>query len=359
MTKPWFRMYRREAGTFAQLPFVARAIFREILCLTDDEGMIFVGNKAPAEAVVFALGADRSDRRAIAKAMDLLLADGCLVHDADVLCAPNFPYFQADAPKPSKRREPTSNVQRTDLDGATNEPRTNHEAATTAQRTDHEPTTKIDLSIGNHTLAQSVLSSDSEIDQIRVEGEKSAGARDPIPPEPSESPRQRLRDPFREHFQVHARPEADRVVASDVETMFSDARSKLGRGKFKRNRHDDARLIDAVEFANEGGTDRESRFECLRITIAGFMADESPGTSSAGWPFAFLAADLGKYHAAGLRLTGSAPVVSPASDPLSLAKAAYAVACERVRASEGTADYQDAVDAKRAAQRALHAAEAA
>ena len=53
----------------------------------------------------------------------------------------------------------------------------------------------------------------------------------------------------------------------------------------------------------------------------------------------------------------AAPVAPPASGPLVAAREAYSAACERVRQTEGTMDYDDAVDAKRAAQRAMHAAE--
>ena len=53
----------------------------------------------------------------------------------------------------------------------------------------------------------------------------------------------------------------------------------------------------------------------------------------------------------------AAPIALPASGPLVAAREAYSEACERVRQTEGTMDYDDAVDAKRAAQRAMHAAE--
>lgn len=106
----WVKLWRQENGSFAQLPLIARGLFNEILKLADDHGVVDIGSKSPADAIAFALGADRADRRALAKYVPMLIADGCI-------------------------------ELRSDRDEVTSEPRSDHEATTTAPRTDHEPTT--------------------------------------------------------------------------------------------------------------------------------------------------------------------------------------------------------------------------
>ena len=122
-TPPWFKMYREERGSFAQLPLMARALFGEVLKLTDDEGRIGLGGKAPEDAVAFALGADRSDRRALKKYLPMLLEDGCLVLEDDALLAPNWGGFQGEEQVAARSRK------------ARSRPRTRHEPTTNAPRT--------------------------------------------------------------------------------------------------------------------------------------------------------------------------------------------------------------------------------
>ena len=176
-------------------------------------------------------------------------------------------------------------------------------------------------------------------------------------PEPSaEVPRPRPADPMRRSLAARPEVPADRLGIADIERMFSELRVAARRGRYSNPaQRDDERLASLAKFANDGGATRAERDAVLRACILGFLGD---ATSGPRWPLAFLANDPGGFQAMH-EGAGAAPIASPTSDPLSLAKAAYAVACERVRASEGTGDYDDAVDAKRAAQRALHAAEAA
>lgn len=140
--RPWFAVWRRESGTFAQLPLLARSIFTEVLKLTDDDGVIDIGTRAPAEAIAWALGADRSDRRALAKYVPMLLKDGCLVHEGTTLRAPSFRRWQPTSKRSksaaANEREATTN----EHDGVANEPRTNRDAATTRSRSDHETEAK-------------------------------------------------------------------------------------------------------------------------------------------------------------------------------------------------------------------------
>ena len=143
MTRQWLRQYRDERGSFRQLSLVTRGIFREILGLTNDDGVIELGTKSPVDAVAFALGATRADRRSLRVSMAEMLADGCLEHVGTTLVAPNFAHFQNDEPKPKR-------------------PRRSAEPATTEPPNDHFATTKNDLSVRNDALAHNVLSSDQK-----------------------------------------------------------------------------------------------------------------------------------------------------------------------------------------------------
>ena len=61
--RPWVKLWKDERGSFQQLPLFARALAAELLKLCDDHGVIAIGSRDPVEAIAFALGADRSDRR--------------------------------------------------------------------------------------------------------------------------------------------------------------------------------------------------------------------------------------------------------------------------------------------------------
>lgn len=148
--RPWFALWRAERGTFAQLPLMARALFGEILKLTNDNGVIDIGTRSPADAIAWALGADRADRRALARYVPMLLTDGCLVHEGTRLIAPNFARWQPEQRAPRRapaNHEPTATAPRTDheaaqtdRDRATNEPRSDHDGATTELRRSYETT---------------------------------------------------------------------------------------------------------------------------------------------------------------------------------------------------------------------------
>jgi hypothetical protein len=115
--------------------------------LADDSGRIGLGGKLPHEAICFALGATRSDRRMMRGWVDELIADGCLVHSDGALQFPNWEMYQSENSTPKrvaaarrKRRQADATEPRTDRDGATNgreptatEPRT----AAMEPRADH------------------------------------------------------------------------------------------------------------------------------------------------------------------------------------------------------------------------------
>lgn len=180
-SRPWVRLYRREEGSFAQLSLYARALAAELLKLTDDEGIIRIGAKAPHEAIAFALGANRSDRRLLKGHLEELFRDGYLVHEEDRIRIPGFSKFQADPQKttvssnqlesheeatveppqgneaattePREIHEATAMEPRSDHDGAAIDPRRSHEATTMEPRRSHDGATKSELTMRNHTRA--------------------------------------------------------------------------------------------------------------------------------------------------------------------------------------------------------------
>lgn len=76
--RPWVKLWREERGLFALLPLFARALDRELHVICDEHGIIEVGSRPHADAVAFALGADRSDRRLLRKFLPELEAAGRL-----------------------------------------------------------------------------------------------------------------------------------------------------------------------------------------------------------------------------------------------------------------------------------------
>lgn len=179
-SRPWVRLYRREEGSFAQLSLYARALAAELLKLTDDEGIIQIGTKAPHEAVAFALGANRSDRRLLKGHLDELFGDGYLIHEEGRIRIPGFPKFQAEKPfasvideaesderatneplsetvkeanGPSSVTEEDAMDTRADRDETTIDPRTSRDESTNEPRAIHDGSTKSELSTRNHTRA--------------------------------------------------------------------------------------------------------------------------------------------------------------------------------------------------------------
>ena len=89
--RPWCRLYRHESARFRQLPLRARALHAELLKLTDEAGVIHLASgRPPADAVCFALGADRSDRRMVRTVLPMLLEAGFLTHEGDSLRFPKW-----------------------------------------------------------------------------------------------------------------------------------------------------------------------------------------------------------------------------------------------------------------------------
>lgn len=127
--KPWIKLYRLESARFQALPLMARAIYKQILIYVDDDGVIHLGGRTPEEAIARLAGADRSDRRMLAKHVPDLIKNGYLALDEDRLIAPKFAERQ-ESKKPRKNRERATTVPRTNHDAATNVPRQCHETST-------------------------------------------------------------------------------------------------------------------------------------------------------------------------------------------------------------------------------------
>lgn len=158
--RPWVKLWRDERGSFAQLPLYCRALAAEILKIADAEGRIELGGKAPHEAIAFALGADRSDRRLLAKHLPMLIADGYLEHVEDALIVVGWARWQSPDP-------------------TTKQPRPRHEATTKRPRSDHETEAK---SPESHAPILQEGEGEGDVDPLTpLHSCEPEGARDPEP----------------------------------------------------------------------------------------------------------------------------------------------------------------------------------
>jgi uncharacterized phage protein (TIGR02220 family) len=139
----WRKLYVRETGSFAALSFYARCLARELLAMVDDEGLIHLKGRAPADAIAFQGGAATGDRRMLRRHVQELLEDGYIVHVGDTLAMPNFiPAQQGVDRVPDRSPKPTP----VEHEPGSNEDRTEHEPSTNRDRTEHEPGSKSDSS---------------------------------------------------------------------------------------------------------------------------------------------------------------------------------------------------------------------
>jgi hypothetical protein len=173
--RPWFAVWRSERGSFGQLPLLARALFVEVLKLTDDNGVIDLAGREPAAAIAWALGADRSDRRALEKYIPMLIADGCLERDGDTLRAPSFARWQPQkkAPKPPKEEH----------EAVTTEPRCGRDAVAMVSRSHHQKEAKSAEPLNSQKQSRVEESRVEETSSTYVEEEGREGASAPAPSE--------------------------------------------------------------------------------------------------------------------------------------------------------------------------------
>lgn len=124
--KPWIKMYRHQSARFRSMPATVRAYHHLLLLEADENGEIHIGDLDPVAAVNRLLANDRSDRRAIAKAVPTLIENGYLSHDGDRLTFPKFAKRQTKS-EPSSGREDATTVPPSGHDRATTVPRSGHE----------------------------------------------------------------------------------------------------------------------------------------------------------------------------------------------------------------------------------------
>lgn len=89
------KLYIREIGSFQQLPLYARALAGELLKIADDDGKIALGGKSPAEAIAFAVGANKQDRALLRIHVPMLLKDRYIVQEDDAIRIRNFTAAQS------------------------------------------------------------------------------------------------------------------------------------------------------------------------------------------------------------------------------------------------------------------------
>jgi hypothetical protein len=314
VTKPWLRLYRREEGSFAQLPLYVRALAAEILKLTDDSGAIRIGRKEPWEAIAFALGATAGERRMLRRDVALLLDDGFLVRDGETLRAPNFPRFQGDdtGAKPARpEHEPSVNGERTENESSTNDARLVNEPSTSGARVVHENQPKHPESFNT-------------VNRIRVEKRR----------EEKRDPRAR-------------RPASEALTAFEaVESTFSEMRQAAGGGPFKivGASKDHTRIQDLVAWSEAHGSawheDAEAFLAPLRAALGSFLADER--AKAEGWPLAWFS-DPGKY-------LGAAKANGGQASPDAALAARQKAASDRCEAAKSEGRFDDAAKAQAEAE---------
>ncbi|MEM9072853.1 MAG: hypothetical protein AAGE52_30380 [Myxococcota bacterium] len=278
--RPWLKLYRDERGSFLALPLVARALFGQLLKLTDDDGRIELGGMTPEAFVARAMGADRADRRALKKHIPALLAEGCVRLEAGALVFPGFERHQGDEAisrgrKPrAKKPKPDAAEPRNDNDDASTEPPTGHDHVATGSRPNHEPVTT----------------------------EPRTGHDEPSKPPESFKPKREIRVDKKRVDKKDPLAARDAPTVSTfgmVESEFSKWRqgvvSKGGAFKAYRRHYDECTAVAEYVDAEATGSGRP-RVEVLRELLAAF--EKNDWARSKGFPFAALAKDPGGVIAA-------------------------------------------------------------
>ncbi len=126
----WRRLYVREEGSFAALPYTARALAGYLLKICDARGRIFPAHGEDIrDSICFRLGMSRSERRLNRPAIDQLLEDGYLVAgERGSVRIKNLARANPDVEDASTEHrpsvEPDSTVHRTGLEPDSNVSRT-------------------------------------------------------------------------------------------------------------------------------------------------------------------------------------------------------------------------------------------
>lgn len=233
MRAPYVKLYRDESGSFGQLPLMTRALARELMVLADDTGVIHLGRRAPHEAVIFGLGAERSERRSVRAHIELLLSDGYLVHDTErcVLIIPSFPRVDWSPPRlpqatngaPTKPQQATNGTA-TERHGNGAEAPADHQRSTNSAPAERQHVPK---SPKPHDGTEPALKDQSREEENRKEVEVERASAPPIRPQ---------------QFDVLAYHALHPVVVAAVETWQAEYSRAFGKPYVARG-HGDALAV--------------------------------------------------------------------------------------------------------------------
>ena len=184
--RPWVKVWRPRNGSAfeARVPAPARMLFRGMLALFDEDGRMPLPKK-PKLHLAFAMahGYERTERQALKKQLDALLAHGCLVAEQGddgfwMLTAPGFASFQGSESTQSSRRE-KSRVR------TTSERLGDNLASTTSKERDDyaQRTGKVLARKPPKSLDRNLQEGEGDKEK---EGEGDARAREPAPPSQNE-----------------------------------------------------------------------------------------------------------------------------------------------------------------------------
>lgn len=152
-----------EDGDYAQLSIYVRGLGEMIRKFCNDQGVLGLGGRTPAEAVAHKIGAHRGDRRTLAADIDTLIKAGFLRLAPNALVVVQQEEFWADlelAKSARSARETNSNGApdartkrpRPTRDRDATETRSGHDQLATETRPAHDTNAKNDLSAEHHSL---------------------------------------------------------------------------------------------------------------------------------------------------------------------------------------------------------------
>jgi hypothetical protein len=176
--EPWRKLYVREEGDFAALPFLARCLASWLIKAVDDRGLIALGGRDPATAISRMGGAEMGDRRVVRKLVELLLAEGYLVVEGDSLRIRNFRPAQMRYDRVRGEHELGSERSSTEHEPSASDARTDHEPSVNRAPTEREPCTKSESPDRNRSNQAAPLDPIRN-DTNRNESERETRARGP------------------------------------------------------------------------------------------------------------------------------------------------------------------------------------
>lgn len=254
----WRKLYVREEGSFARLPWLARAAAGMLLKICDESGRIEVGDQKLADVVAFRMGATVSDRRMMHKLFPLLEEDRYIVKKGSQYVIRNYHAAQKDW-----RGDDASSQESVPGESETSDERTINEPSTSDERVMNESLTRNDSSDGKQTTFLVVPSSS---DPSRVDIKLPSVGASP-PDDSSRQKSKRAKKPPAER--KHAFTPAELATAF---TAGAEARAALGPID-QSFLHRIYRVIDSVA---------ESKRDLNHIRLAGEFTKAHPFEKPAG-----------------------------------------------------------------------------